>query len=89
MSVLLVCYDLKKPDRDYTGLYQVLKKAPAWWHYLESCWLLKTNSSPQQWFDKIQPHIDDDDFILIIEVQPTYQGLLPQKAWDWIHDNIC
>jgi len=88
MKVLLVCYDLSKPDRDYTGLYQTLKKASAWWHYLESCWLLKTSQSPQDWFNKLKPHIDKNDLLLIIEVKRNYQGWLPQKAWDWINNNI-
>jgi len=84
MSILLVSYDLKKPDKDYSGLYQALKKASEWWHYLESCWLLKTNLTPQEWFERLQPHIDENDFILIIEIKRNYYGLLPKKAWDWI-----
>lgn len=88
MKILLVCYDLKKPDRDYTGLYQALKRASTWWHYLDSCWLLKTSLSPEQWFERIKPHIDDKDFVLIIGVQKDYSGWLPEKAWDWINDNI-
>lgn len=88
MKVLLVCYDLGKPNRDYTGLYQILKKATSWWHYLESCWLLKTELSPSQWFDKLKPHIDDNDSLLIIEVRKNYKGWLPKKAWDWIYNNL-
>jgi len=88
MKVLLVSYDLKKPGKDYSGLYEALKKAYGWWHYLESCWLLKTDLLSQQWFERIKPHMDDNDFLLIIEVTRDYNGWLPQKAWDWINENI-
>lgn len=88
MKVLLVSYDLKKPNRDYIGLYEALKKASGWWHYLESCWLLKTDLSPDEWSNKLGPHIDDNDFLLIIEVTKNYQGWLPKEAWDWINNNI-
>lgn len=88
MKVLLVTYDLKKSGKNYSDLYETLKKASRWWHYLESCWLLQTALSPQEWFDKIKPHIDDNDNVLIIEVKADYHGWLPKTAWNWIGDNI-
>lgn len=88
MKVLVVCYNLKKPGRDYSKLYEVLKEASNWWHYLESCWLLKTDLSPDDWSQKIKPHIDGNDYVLIIEVTANYQGWLPEKAWKWIDENI-
>jgi len=83
--ILLVTYDLVNPGKDYSLLYEALKEAPAWWHYLESTWLIKTNLSPQQWFNKLKPFIDDNDRIFIMEITKNYQGWLPRKAWDWIH----
>jgi len=88
MKILLVSYDLNKQGKDYEGLYKVLKSANSWWHYLDSCWLLKTNLSADQWFHKLKPHIDDDDSLIITEVGKDRQGWLPQKAWDWISKNI-
>ncbi|MCK4822773.1 hypothetical protein KA005_43820 [bacterium] len=88
MKVFLVSYDLKKPGRNYTELYEALKKAHTWWHYLDSCWLLKTSLSARQLFDSLKPHIDGNDFLLIIEVTKNYTGWLPQKAWDWMDQNI-
>jgi hypothetical protein len=88
MKVYLVSYDLKKPGKDYEGLYKELKSASSWWHYLESSWLLKTNLTADQWFDKIKTHLDENDFVLIIEVGKDSQGWLPPKAWEWIQKNI-
>ncbi len=86
--VLLVSYDLKKPGKDYSDLYQTLKKAKKWWHYLDSTWLLVTDLSPKAWLEKIKPAIDENDFVLIIQVTNNYSGWLPKEAWEWIRDNI-
>lgn len=85
--ILLVTYDLIKPGKDYLSLYDTLKTASAWWHYLESTWLLKTELSPQDWYNKLRLHMDINDRIFIIQITSNYQGWLPQKAWEWIHKN--
>ena len=87
-NTYLVSYDLKKPDRNYQGLFGVLMKFSGWWHFLESTWLIKTEEDANSIFEKLKPHIDQDDSLLIIMVHNDYQGQLPKKAWDWINQNI-
>ena len=31
--IVLVTYDIKKADKDYTEFYTALKKQGRWWHY--------------------------------------------------------
>ena len=93
MKVYNISYHFKNSNiasllNNRSGLYDELKKFSAWWHYLESTWLIKTEATPNQILEKLQPHLVKDDLILIIEVTTNYQGLLPQEAWDWIHKNI-
>jgi hypothetical protein len=80
-------YDLKAPGRDYSGLYEAIKKY-TWWHYLESTWLIVTNDNVQSVWDKLSPHVDKNDNMLIIEVGKDRQGWLPEKAWEWIKQNL-
>jgi hypothetical protein len=87
-KVYSLTYDLKKPNRDYTGLYEELKNTTKWWHYLESTWLLSTIETPNQIWDRIRGHIDQNDSILIIEVRHNYSGWLPTEAWEWIDQNV-
>ena len=82
--ILLISYDLKKPKRDYRGLYREIKKADAWWHYLDSTWIISTNRDPDEWQSRLQEHMDDDDSLLVIEVTSNYQGWLPERAWKWL-----
>lgn len=83
-----VNYDLKAPGRDYTGLYDEIKKSPTWWHYLESTWLVATDEAATDIWNRIRQHIDQNDSVLVVEIRKDYSGWLPQKAWDWIHQNL-
>lgn len=88
MKAYCVSYDLKAPGRNYSGLYVELKKSGLWWHYLESTWLVGTDETPNQMWQRYSHHIDQNDRLLIIEVRDNTQGWLTQKAWDWIHKNV-
>ncbi len=88
MKAFLVTYDLKAPLRNYNGLYDALKKCPKWWHFLESSWIVLTDETPTDLWNRFAPSIDSNDFLLIIEVRDNVQGWLPKKAWDWIHENV-
>jgi hypothetical protein len=81
-------YDLKAPGRDYSGLYEEIKKSLGWWHYLESTWIIVTSETPDQIWNRLEPHIDKNDYLLIIEVRDNVQGWLPKDAWGWIYENV-
>jgi len=79
-----VSYDLKKSGQDYSGLIAELKKTEAWNHLLGSTWLLYTVESAEQIFNRLKPHIDNNDNILIMQVVNNYSGWLPNSDWEWI-----
>ncbi|MBI4207197.1 MAG: hypothetical protein HY527_19420 [Betaproteobacteria bacterium] len=82
--VLLITYDLKRPGQDYAELYAEIKKAGTWWHHLGSTWIIETTSSPKHWYERLAPHIDGNDNLIIFEITSNYYGWAPQKAWDWL-----
>lgn len=88
MSAFSINYDLKAPGRDYAGLYEAIKQSGKWWHYLDSTWIVITNESPLQIWNRLAKHIDKNDFMLIIEVRDNVQGWLPKDAWAWIRANV-
>ena len=87
--IVLVSYDLKNPDRDYQSLYTAIKNCSiTWWHYLESVWLIRTELSPKDVFEKIHCSMDNNDSLLItVFNEEMYSGWLPSKAWEWIQNN--
>lgn len=87
MSVYVVSYDLNKTGKDYKGVFEVLKSF-GYCKYLDSTWLISTNLTASQVWDKLEPHIDKDDCLLIIKVTAEYHGWLPTEAWDWIKKHL-
>jgi hypothetical protein len=84
MRAYSVNYHLRaKAKPDYGGLYRELEST-AYWHYLESTWLIATNETPNQVWERISPHIHQADRLLIIEARDNCQGWLPPDAWAWI-----
>jgi hypothetical protein len=68
MAILMVGYDLNKPDADYTKLIERLKSKPNWWHHLDSTWLVITAQTPVQLRDELRQLIDGNDELLVIDV---------------------
>jgi hypothetical protein len=87
-NAFCISYDLKAKDGDYSGMYEVLKASKHWWHYLESTWIVVVDQDADQLWSKLEPHVKKGDRVLIIGVSSESQGLLPEKAWDWIQRNI-
>lgn len=87
--IYAVNYDLKAPSRDYAGLYDAIKSCGAWWHYLGSTWLVESPLTADGIWERLAPHVDDNDFVLVIGVAPAWQGWLPEKAWTWINGRMC
>lgn len=84
--IYAINYDLKKPGQNYDSLYTAIKSLGPWWHYLGSTWLVDTNLIANAIWQKLEPHVDKNDFVLIIGVTKDYAGWLPPKAWDWIKE---
>lgn len=88
MNTYSINYDLKQPGRDYSGLYRAIKDLGAWWHNLESTWLVATRFSADEVWKRLETHIDANDRMLIIKVSKPIAGWLPKAAWDWIHEHV-
>lgn len=92
MAAYIIGYDLNKTGKDYEGVFEAIKAASVsgntWWHYLDSTWIIKSSLTTSQVYDRIKPHIDNDDSVLIIEIKNNKSGRLPQKAWDYLNNVI-
>lgn len=89
--VYLITYDLNKNGQDYENVINAIKDAStgAWCTFWKSSYLIKSNlSSADDVFKKIQPYLDSNDKLLVIEVKNNKQGWLEQKDWDYINNSI-
>jgi hypothetical protein len=77
------------PERK-TAFHNVVKShANIWWHYIDSTWMVRTESDPSEWISWLKPVIhESEDSIFVTKIDGYgYSGWLPQKAYDWIKTN--
>jgi len=79
-------YDLKRPGQNYNALYEAIKSCGSWWHHLGSTWLVDTTLNANGVWDRLAPHVDKNDNVLVIGVTRNYKGWLPKDAWDWLNE---
>lgn len=85
MKTILVSYDLKSKDRNYSSLIETIKAAEGWWHHLDSTWVIVTNESLSVWQEKLMAQMDKSDNLFLIEIQSgVVNGWLPSQAWEWL-----
>lgn len=83
--IYAINYDLKRPGQNYKALYDAIKGCGAWWHYLGSTWLVDTSLNAKGIWARLAPHVDKNDFVLVIAVTRDNEGWLPRAAWEWIN----
>ncbi|MDU5083010.1 hypothetical protein [uncultured Tissierella sp.] len=91
MTSYLISCNLKNKDKNYENLYGKIKESSydnAWWHYLDSTWIIKSDLSLSEITSNLTSTIDKNDCLLVIEVKNTYNGWLPKDAWDYLRDRI-
>lgn len=90
MAVYMITYDLNNTGKKYNEVIQAIKDAStgAWCTYWKSAYLIKSYLTANQVSDKITPHLDKDDRLIVIEVKNNYQGWLSESEWKYIRENI-
>ena len=69
-KALLITYELRnKATHDYAPLFNEIKKAPKWWHYLPNVWIIISEEDALVWQRKLVPLTVVGDNILIIEAK--------------------
>ena len=87
-KILLISYDIKKPNMDYKVLYDIIKSANSWSHNIDITHFIKTDESIKYWYDKIQKVIDPKDYFIIIDITGQLkQGWMPKETWEWFRNN--
>ena len=76
---------------NFAGVPKIEELLPAfnhaldWVRYAPNCWIVWTTSSAGKWYERLKPHLTDNDHMLIVTLNlQEYSGWLPQWVWDWI-----
>lgn len=91
MAAYIITYDLNSTGQKYEEVIQAIKDAStgAWCTFWKSSYLIKSNLTADQISDKITPHLDSNDRMIIAETKNSnYQGWLTKENWEYIKKNI-
>jgi hypothetical protein len=89
MKSYLIGYDLRRPGQDYKDLIEAIKNLGAWWHCLDSTWIIKSNLTAEQIRDNLTPYIDDNDKLLVVKLfrEAAWTGF-DKNCADWLQTNL-
>ncbi len=90
MNAYLFVYD-RDSVSDFVALHNGIKNDTnigTWWHYLNSAYILMSNSSADQLSDSIRTYFPSGTYLVIKITRSNYQGYLSKEAWDWIRENV-
>jgi hypothetical protein len=89
MAVYLVAYKINAVGTDPGPILEAIKKmGNGWMHYIPNTVLLHSKDTADVIGGKIFKLITKDDYVLVIRVTKEYYGWLPQRAWDWLNNEV-
>jgi hypothetical protein len=72
----------------HNHVQQVINGAGDWLRYASNCWIVWTNETPQQWYNKlaaIEMLKPSSIFILKVDISRTNRaGQFPDWIWQWL-----
>lgn len=88
MNLLLVTFSLRNQYYDYGQFWVELRgNCLQWWHYIEQTVVAATSLGPDEFAEKLSPHLMPTDSLLVVKIEPhNFQGWLPKEAWDWLNN---
>jgi hypothetical protein len=90
MAIYSIGYDLNRPGQGYSALIEAIKTTfGTWWHHLDSTWLVKTNLSMVQVRDLLNPYLDQNDELLVVELSGGFASHgFNSEAAAWLNNNL-
>jgi hypothetical protein len=89
VSVYVISYDLRKPGRNYSKLFDAIRSVGGWCHALESFWLVKSNLRSDQLRQRLLPHIDNNDGLVVVEASSSWTSFgVSEQVASWLKANL-
>ena len=81
----IINYRLHAPGKDYSALYEAIKNlSGTFWHNTTSSWLVETALSPESIYNRLKPHIDSNDELVIFGLREGWYGQLKPDDLKWL-----
>jgi hypothetical protein len=80
-ATILIAYDIHPAQgAAYDDLIGAIQSLGAWWHHLETVWIVRSNQKPDEIRDKLKSHIGTDDQLLSRCVSRTFACCPPGSS---------
>jgi hypothetical protein len=68
-STFLIAYDVHtRQDSEYHELAETIKSFGAWWHHLETVWIIRSDKTPGEIRDTLTAQIGADDQLFVVDI---------------------
>jgi hypothetical protein len=87
---ILIAYDIHPPQGEaYEKLVKAIQHLGAFWHHLETVWIVQCALTPAQIRDRLKSHIGIEDQLLIVDIAGAVGWLgVNSVGSKWLADNI-
>jgi hypothetical protein len=90
-ATILIAYDIHPAwGAAYDDLVKAIQSLGAWWHHLETVWIVRSDKTPEQIRDRLKSCIGTDDQVLILDItgdKAEWAGV-DEAGSKWLKENI-
>ena len=89
-TILIACDVHQTQSSSYDDLVEAIQALGAWWHHLETVWVVRSDKTLREIRDSLAAHIGVDDQILVVDITGVgaeWAGL-NEAGSSWLRGNI-
>jgi hypothetical protein len=90
-ATILIAYDIHPPKGEaYEYLVKAIQSLGAWWHHLETIWIVRSAHTPGEIRDRLKSHVGIDDQLLVIDISGDTAGWIGvnDTGSKWLNEHI-
>lgn len=91
LASILIAYDIHPATGPtYDNLVQAIQSIGAWWHHLETVWIVRTEKSPEEIRGSLKVYVGADDQLIVLDITGDKAGWVgvSDAGSRWLQDNV-
>jgi hypothetical protein len=92
LATILIAYDIHPTTSPrFHDLAEAIQSLGAWWHHLETVWIVRSSKSPDAIREQLQVLVGSDDQLLVIDITGARVGWagVNDTGSRWLAENIA
>lgn len=91
LASILIAYDIHPAEgAAYDELVHAIQSLGAWWHHLETVWIIRSEKTPEEIRDILKQYVGIDDQLLVLDISGDRAGWvgISDAGSKWLRQNI-